>query len=472
MRPVEILIPIIITIYIILPSASGERKLHSTSVMALITAVLISLHLVIEGYRWQMVPLYILSGIIILNSISQKFKQATIIFKMWSWEKTRHIFTFILLAVLSLMPALLPVPKLSKPGGPFPVGTRIFTLTDESRAERYSGVDEPRRFMIQIWYPAHPKPGDSRAPWMNDAHIFARALASYLELPDFFLDHLELVKIPAYKDASLEQPNQAYPIILFSHGWNGFAAQNANQALELASHGFVVVGIQHTYGAVVTVFQDGVVAYNNPDALPSNLPDEDYEKAARILGDQWAGDIAYTLDFLENQDKDSASPYYISLDFAKVGVYGHSTGGGAAIQFCATDSRCTSLLGMDPWVSPTSKTVLDNGLGQSAFFMFSQQWADDTDSKNNRLFNSFLQHLDPTNRVIYIQGTSHYDFSDMPLFSPIASFLGLKGPINGKLVNRIVDDYLVSFFEMTLKGKPTSLFTTGKSPYPEVVYIR
>ncbi len=472
MRPIEILIPIIITIYLFIPFTTRESKPRSITVLSLLTAALISLHLFFEGYRWQMVPLYILSGIIILSSISRYIKQAIIKFKRWSWMKTRHILTFILLSVLSFLPALLPVPKLSKPGGIFTVGTRSFTLVDESRVERYSGSDEPRRFMIQIWYPAQPKPGDSHAPWMNNAHIFARAIASFLELPDFFLDHLELVNIPAYQDALIEQPNQAYPITIFSHGWNGFAAQNANQALELASRGFVVVGMQHTYGAVVTVFPDGNVAYNNPDALPRNVPDEEYEEAARILVDQWAGDIAYTLDFLENQNNDSTSPFFASLDLTKVGAYGHSTGGGATIQFCATDSRCTSLLGMDPWVTPTSRTVLKNGLGQSAFFMFSQQWVDDKDSKNNRLFYSFYQHLDPTTRVIYITGTSHYDFSDLPLFSPIAPLLGLKGPLNGKLVNRIVNHYLVSFFEMTLKGKATSLFKSEISPYPEVVYTR
>jgi predicted dienelactone hydrolase len=419
-----------------------------------------------------MLPLYTLTGIIVLSSLPQIITQRTIKFRTWSRRGALQLITFILLTIFTVLPVLLPVPKLSKPGGVLPVGTRFFTLADKSRSEHYSKVDESRRFMIQVWYPAHPKPEDTHAPWMNDARIFARAIASYLELPEFFLDHLQYVKIPAYQDAPLDQSSQAYPIILFSHGWNGFAAQNANQAIELASRGFVVVGIQHTYGAVVTVFPDGKVAYNNPDALPANVPDEEYDKAARILADQWAGDMTHTLDFLDAQNYDSDSPLYASLDLTKIGVYGHSTGGGAAIQFCATNSRCTSLLGMDPWVTPTSKSVLENGFNQPAFFMFSQKWADEKESQNNRLFYGLYEHLNPTTRVIYIRGTSHYDFSDLPLFSPVASQLGLKGPINGKLVNTIVNHYLVAFFEMTLKEKLTDILTTEKSPYPEVVYTR
>jgi len=419
-----------------------------------------------------MIPLYTLAGLSVLVSIFRIVKPTTKRFKFLSWKGMLQTITLILLAVFTALPVLLPVPKISKPGGAFSVGTRIFTLVDTTRKERYSMVDEPRRFMIQIWYPADPKPEDSLAPWMENGKLFARAIASYLGLPDFFLDHLQLVKIPAYRDAQPKDSGGPYPIILFSHGWNGFAAQNSNQALELASRGYIVVGMQHTYGALVTVFPDGKIAYNNPEALPDNVSDEDYDVAARLLVGQWAGDIAYTLDFLETQDQDSVSPFYTLLDLTKIGVYGHSTGGGAAIQFCAADLRCSSLLAMDPWVIPVSTSVLENGFNQPAFFMFSQQWADLKDSKNNQLFYGLYDHLDPATRVIYIQGTSHYDFSDLPLLSPIAPQLGLKGPINGKLVNRIVNDYLVSFFDMTLKGKTTTLFATEKSPYPEVVYTR
>ncbi len=305
---------------------------------------------------------------------------------------------------------------------------------------------------------------------MNNAPIFARGIATYLGLPEFFLDHLELVKTPAYQDAHLEASSDAYPVIIFSHGWNGFAAQNTGQALELASRGYIVAATQHTYGAVVTVFPDGEIANNNPDALPDSLPDEEYDKAARILADQWAGDISFALDFLEEQSLDSASQFFSAIDLDSVGVYGHSTGAGAAIQFCGTDARCKALLGMDPFMTPVSEQVLDGGVSQSAFFMFSQVWLDDIDSKNNRLFKRFHENIDPATRVIGIQGTKHYDFSDLPMLSPIAPQLGLKGPINGERATEIVDAYLTSFFELTFKGKPTALFD-GPSPYSEVINL-
>ena len=153
-----------------------------------------------------------------------------------------------------------------------------------------------------------------------------------------------------------------------------------------------------------------------------------------------------------------------------VGVYGHSTGGGAAIQFCGTDTRCKSLLGMDPFMRPVSYEVIDGGVSQPSFFMFSQKWKDDVDSRNNELFHKFYPNVQEPFGVVSIDGTSHYDFADLPLLSPLAPQLGLKGPINGKRVTTIINDYLLSFFDMTLKGETTSLFEDQSQKYKEVKF--
>jgi dienelactone hydrolase len=322
--------------------------------------------------------------------------------------------------------------------------------------------------MIQVWYPSETSPSDTRAPWVANANIFSPAIATYIDMPSFFLDHLALVKMPAYRESKIASSNTAYPVILFSHGWNGFNAQNSGQAVQLASHGYIVIGIQHTYGAVITVFPDGTVAKNNPSALPNGAPTEEYEAAAHILSDQWAGDLGFALDFMQSQNADAASPFYGILDLSHIGVYGHSTGGGAGIEFCGTDSRCTAVLGMDPFMRPVSYEVIEKGLSQPSFFMFSQRWADDVDSRNNQLFKEFIPNVKQSFGVIMIQGTAHYDFTDIPLLSPLASQLGLKGPIRGKQVITIVNDYLLSFFDMTLKGERTNLFDEQSKKYGEV----
>jgi predicted dienelactone hydrolase len=470
MRSIEILIPSALSIYILWPFPIGRANPRLINFLPLLAVALIGVHLMVEGYRWQMIPLYVLAGILALTAIPHLAQAIIVEFNRLSWFAAAWLGTLILLAVSTALPALLPVPSIPAPGGPYQVGTQTLVLVDNSRRELYSGIDEPRKFMVQLWYPANPGPDDQHAPWMNDATIYGRAISKYLGLPGFFLDHLALAKTPAWQDAPLRPTSDGYPLILFSHGWNGFAAQNTGQALELASRGFVVVALQHTYGAVVTVFRDGEIAYNNPSALPDGAPEDEYDTAAHLLADQWAGDMSYTLDVLGNMVMDVRGSFWGAFDFNRIGVYGHSTGGGAAIQFCGTDTRCKAMLGMDPFMTPVSKQVLDNGVPQLAFFMFSQRWVNDTDSKNNRLFSQFYSHLDTATHAIGIQGTAHYDFSDLPMLSPIASKLGLKGPLSGKRVTEIVDDYLISFFEMTLKDQPTDLFD-GPSKYPEVISL-
>ena len=454
MRPLEIVIPILLAIYLLFP----RPRPFIIRILPASALLLTVIHFIVDGYRWQMIPIYLITLVLVLISLnaSRDLKPIT------------SYLTFFLLGISTALPILLPVPSIPASSGPYQVGTRIYELVDSSRREIYSGKEEARRFMIQVWYPSEISLADVRAPWMANAEIFAPTLATYIDMPSFFLDHLGLVQMPAYRESKPAPSSTAYPVILFSHGWNGFNAQNSGQAIQLASHGYVVVGIQHTYGALITVFPDGTVAKNNPVALPDGKPTEEYEAAAHILSNQWAGDMGFALDFLESQNNNSESPFHNLLDLSIVGVYGHSTGGGAAIEFCGTEFRCKALLGMDPFMRPVSYEVLESGLSQPSFFMFSQSWADDLDSRNNELFHKFIPGVEQSLGVITINGTAHYDFTDIPLLSPLAPTLGLKGPISGRQVIIIVNDYLLSFFDLTLKGESTDLFNEGQGKYSDV----
>jgi predicted dienelactone hydrolase len=457
MRPLEILIVVLLALHLVWPPArpAAIRYLPVVAVLA------VFMHLAIEGYRWQMLPLYILAGTLAVTGLLRAGSGRDL-------SVAASYLTLGLVAVSTALPILLPVPRLAKAGGPLQVGTTILTLTDDSRREIYSGEDEPRRFMIQVWYPAEPDRQDAAAPWMQRADVFGPAISEFLHFPPFFLDHLALVKTSAYADAPLAPSSSGYPVIIFSHGWNGFAAQNSSQAIELASRGYVVVAIQHAYGAVTTVFDDGTIAPNNPAALPDGAPEDVYDAAARTLVEQWAGDISFALDTLDQLDRTPGTQFYTALDMQHVGIYGHSTGGGAAIQFCGTDERCVAVLALDPFMTPVSLEVLEAGDPQPAFFMFSQSWRDEVDSKNNRLFAGFYVHVPQSLGVVSVAGSKHHDFSDLPLLSPISAQLGFKGPIDGARMIEIADAYIIAFFDATLKGRKTDLFDGPSTIFPEV----
>jgi hypothetical protein len=468
MRPLEILIFVFLAISALWSLIKPNSPVRTIRYIPLLALLFTIAHLILEGYRWQMIPLYALVLIAVIGSIPAIAGRERSIQKPRGWQTAGFIIFLVVLVLAVLLPTLLPVPRISAPSGSYTVGTRTYVITDTSRKELYSGRDEPRKFMIQIWYPAILGQADARAPWMADAKIFAPAISDFLHLPAFFLDHLALTRIPAYTNAQPAMSDHGYPVILFSHGWNGFAAQNSAQMVELASHGYVVAAIQHTYGALVTVFPDGEIAKNNPDALPESMPEPGYTDAARLLVNQWAVDISSALDFLTSEDGNASSPFFHLLDLTHVGVYGHSTGGGAAIQFCGTDDRCKAGLAEDAFMTPVSQQVLDQGLPQPFLFLFSQSWADDAESRNHRLFDEFRAHLPSQSSVVTILGTKHYDFTDLPLLSPLTPQLGIKGPINGQLVVKIIDDYLVAFFDQELKEIPSPIPFAQSEAYPDL----
>ncbi len=468
MRPLEILIPALLAIYILWPLVTRRSRQALVKLIPPLTLLLTIAHLLFEGYRWQMIPIYILTAAIAALNLPSLLRADSADKPPRGWRAAASFLTLILLAVSTAVPTLLPVPRVAEPTGALQVGTQSFVLVDANRPELYSGRDEPRKFMIQVWYPAAPRPTDVHAPWMESADIFARVIAEYFEFPSYFLDHLTLAESPAYQDAPTEIAESPFPVIVFVHGWNGFAAQSGAQMVELASHGYVVIGMQHTYGAMVTIFPDGETALNNPEALPEGMPEPGYTDAARLVADQWSDDISFALDFMAAQNEDSSSPFHTALDLTRIGLYGHSTGGGAVIQFCGSDERCKVGLAQDPFMTPVSQEIQERGLSQPFLFFFSQEWRDITDSKNNRLFNAFLPKMAEPIGVTTIIGTRHYDFTDLPLLSPLAPQLGLKGPINGKRVVRIINDYLVAYFGQELKEIPSPLPFGDSGDYPEL----
>lgn len=425
-------------------------------------------HLAFEGYRWQMVGVYVLAVGLFLLSLpdwrpgakggeAHRSLGATIL---------RVGLGLLLLAILAAPAVLFPVPTPPAPDGPYQVGVMSQMLVDSSRQEIYSGdPTEARRLMIQVWYPVDSCAGKPQAYWMPEAEQVAPAIAGFLDLPGFFLDHLKYVRQPSCEGVAVSQSGQAFPVLLFSHGWSGFRNQTSFLMHHLASHGYVVAALDHSYGALLTVFPDGKVAALNPDALPSGVPDEQYQQAANRLVSQWTEDLAFTLDTLEQMNQPGGL-FAGRLDLQRVGVMGHSTGGGAAIEFCGRNPRCTAGLGLDAWMTPVSQEVIEAGVKQPFLLLTSERWSSD----KNRILTLGLRFNSPEIYHFSIEGTDHYDFSDLPMLTPLAARLGMKGPLNGQQVIRIINAYSLAFFDQALKDIPTMLLMMPSLEFPEVFF--
>lgn len=470
MRTLETILVLVLLARVLVPLLRREQWIEWISVASL---GVMGLHLFFEGYRWQIIPLYGITLGMGTFSIWRLLHPKSENENLSMMIIAQTVGGLLLLGIAIIPPLLLPIPTTPEPTGPHAVGTTTLMLVDESREELYSGKsNEPRRIMVQIWYPAEAIRGAEAALWLENMDVMGPAIAGHLDLPAFFLEHVKYARAHAVSDAPISGAQAQYPLILFSHGWGGFRAQNTYQVEELASQGYIVAAPDHAYGAIASVYPDGQAALNNPEALPygSGLSDLEFLTAAQVLGEQWASDLSFMLDVLEGLESDDPAGQLTNrINFRRVGAMGHSTGGGAAIQFCATDERCQAVLGMDPYMDPVAFDVLDTGLSQPYLAIFSAVWAEDR-SRNNTLFRSFSDHSEGDTYRYYIEKTDHYDFTDMPAFSPLAPYLGLKGPLDGKQVSKIINAYTLAFFGRYFQDDESHLLDEPTSEFSEMIY--
>ena len=419
----------------------------------------------LEGFRWQLWPLFLAAPLLILLAVMRREGRG------------RRVLAGLagLLILVSVAGAVIfPVPDPYPMTGPYQIGTRVVHLIDPNREEIYGENNGgPREFTAQVWYPAAPGPEDQRALWMPEIEYAAPAIAGKLNLPAFALGHLKHVRANAFLEAKPVGDGNAYPVLIFSHGWEGFKEQNIYQVEELASHGYVVIGLSHTYGSVITVFPDGRQMPTDQNALPDGVSDEAYDRASNRLVKQWAGDISWTLDELEDRNLDFGDwPLSDMVDLDRIGLLGHSTGGGAAVEFCLIDDRCQALLGMDIWAEPALPEILALRLTQPTLSMLSESWYYPNEpDRNYELLGTLAEGAESGMDEIALMGTRHYDFTSLPMLTPLAAQLGLKGPIPGTLGLEIINAESVAFFDKYLKGEGKVSLEEISDRYPESIWI-
>jgi len=123
----------------------------------------------------------------------------------WTVWKT---FGMTVLIFLVTLPAIVfPQYRAIKTTGNFQVATVNYTYIDVNRIETYTSTGENRKLNVEFWY---PKNGEV-----------------------------------------------TYPLVVFSHGSFGVKSSNLSLYTELASHGYIVVSIDHTYQCFSTTDENG-----------------------------------------------------------------------------------------------------------------------------------------------------------------------------------------------------------------------
>ncbi len=439
-------------------------------------------HLLWERGRWQLLPAYCLLLSLVLLEIPwlkpepAPPAEANPTGRALLLRLGEGLLTGLLLhlAWLSLLVAvalslILPVFELPQPSGDNLIGTQALYFIDPNRPEKFTAdLADHRELMVRVWYPAHETRGISPLPFLENVAQIAPPTLSRLKVPIFTLDHLALVKSHSYPNA-FGVADQTFPVLVFSHGYGlGYEGSNFTQMEELASHGYVIFSLNHTYESFGALFPDGRVIPEDQyvfDNMNNRVP------RTLNLDDQfstWVADTTFILNelrALQSGTRESAVTGMLNLD--KIGVFGTSFGGATAVEICLFDTRCKAGANLDG--GAFGYTDYERYHLQKPFmFLRNQSWAN---------YRDYLYSWgdDYTYQVV-IHNSTHGNFGDLSLISPLAQYGKLINPnvylgsIDQRRMIQIVNAYLLAFFDRHLKGQTAPLLHGPSADFPDVDY--
>ncbi|MDF2591134.1 MAG: platelet-activating factor acetylhydrolase, plasma/intracellular isoform [Clostridia bacterium] len=449
-----ILANIPVLVWALLPVKKVPRFLDF---MPLASVVFLILHLFIdnEPVRLRFIPIYIFTITTFLVTIVRIFHHNPDQPKRRVLAGVGRIFALLMLIIAVLVPTVvIPFYSLPEPTGKFNVGTVVSDFTDNNRIETLSKEKgENRKIAVQFWYPSD-KTGDKFEYDINGAPI--------------------------------STSQQKYPVLIFSHGAFGVRMSNASTFRELASHGYIVASIDHTYQAFYTSFADGKSApismefLNNAMKVQTDsLPIDETFKITHEWLDLRTADINLVIDSLKAGDLGAAGTMLNGhMDLANIGLFGHSLGGAASAQISRERDDVKAAIVIDGTMigditgvnSNNKETITDKSFTKPLLLMYGSLFNEPEAKETAYLpnINAFNNATDAAYSLC-IKDSGHLNFTDLPRISPLLSGMLGVGTVDSLECIKIVNAYSLAFFDEHLKGKSSSLLD-GEAMYKEAEF--
>ena len=305
--------------------------------------------------------------------------------------------------------------------------------------------------MVTVWYPTRATAG-KRAQYMTpeESKLNLEHADEAAGLPP---DTLSTVRTNAYVDAKPAGRAHSLPLVVLSPGYTQPRSTLSSLAEDLASHGYVVAAIDHTYETYAVTFPDGRIA----TCVTCDL-DEDKAFFPK-LNQGRAADVSFVLDQLTGPDPKWRGSALI--DASRIGMSGHSAGGASAIVAMLKDTRIDAGIDMD------GTTYLPaSGLSRPFMFLGAPHHApggpDTSWDRDWKLMTGWK-------RWLVVAGTQHASFTDAAV---VADQLGLDfgATTTGTRSMEITRRYNRAMFDGHLRRRPQPLLSGPSTRYPEVAF--
>jgi hypothetical protein len=354
------------------------------------------------------------------------------------------LFGMLLLAGASPAAGALHVPT---PTGTFHVSTRSMALVDRARRQPV-GPKRARSLVIQLWYPAGKGGPPARYMSLAVARFVAKGSGVQPAL-------LSAAKLDATAGGTPLLRKGGWPVVLFSPGFGVERGLYAGLCEDLASHGYVVVAIDHPYDAGIVEFPDGHVV------IPASSME--ITKALKVR----VADTRFILTELAQLGRSGA--FAGRFDLRRVGMFGHSLGGAAAASAMLADSRIRAGVDLDGLLFDPVRT---SGLSRPFMLMNAEPGFSAQPS-----YAGFWKRLRGPHYAVDVKGAQHFAFSDLLSFVPqlmrtnptaASALRQLVGKVDGLTTLSAERAYIHAFFERSLRAKPQPLLTQTPGPFSGV----
>jgi len=337
------------------------------------------------------------------------------------------------------------VAAVPSPTGSNRVGTLIVDLIDATRSDPYLANGAKRELLVRFWYPA------AVGKICTPAEYTSPGVWTYLA-------QLEKVPAPQVKTNSCQDATVAtgkHPVVVFTHGYTGMFTDYTFLFEDLASRGYVVASVNHTYEATAVQFPDGRLAKSlvgNHFGHTLQLDDKAtwFAVAVRV------SDLKFVMDELQRMNSSRSGPFTDKLDLSDVALAGHSLGGMTALLGMEMEPRFRAALSIDGAI-PGS---LFGATGKPVLMMFTGRDPWDTDTC--RLWGQ----LQGPRIALNFKDTEHLTASDAVW---LAKGAVQAGPEGIEKTVAAIRDYVAAFLDVNLNGSPSDQLLRGAFPeYPGV----
>lgn len=344
--------------------------------------------------------------------------------------------------------------ELPAPAGRFALGTLRRDLAETTRPEIMTDdPDDRRRLVIQMWYPARPDADDALASYVPDSPRWAEVYGPVGE-------RMQAMRGHAFADAVPDTSNGPFPVVIVSHGKSTPIYHYTTLCEDLASHGYVVVAIDHAFTGV-TLFDDGRMVgpdarFDTPMELFAEGP-EAVEAHLSKLDDYLAADVSCVLDELATMNTAEASPVVGLLDLDHVATIGHSRGIRPAFRAAGVDDRIDACVGIDA-VAPRAQRL------GALPVPFMQIRIPDVHPMREQYQVEIHEHVRVAGFEVIIEGMGHNTCTDRVLLMPDQHDYA----IDARRGLRVTLDCLRDFLNVHLRGAAPAVLIPDDPAHPEL----